>query len=607
MPKNVCLPFSVLLIAVCFYHLATWPISASDTDLWYHLNGGRYLFENGHVPTTSFFSFLEPQRAWVDYYWLFQALVYKVFSWWGYQGLIFMRAALTAAMLIVLFLFFYRRWNEREAFLYYTLVIVLYTLVFLSRSLAVRPHLFSYLFVLIFLYVLECKPRALWLLPILSVVWMNLHGIEYPVMLLIIGAYAAELLWQRLKKREGDRFCARLIIFGCCGAAVVITPHGSKLLGIPFTSMAQVSPFIYELRHLSVYDFMSFFGILFFLSLFTAYKALRDRTMRISHLILLVGGIVLLTGAKRFVNEYVLLAAPLLAAYVPVISAAEPTRRLKTVCTVLAIMFMAMPFFFMHYFFSNPPRHPLSAAELPEGVALYLKRVNAQGVLLNHPDTGGYYEWELYPKCRIFMDLQVPFLFTGNDFETARDAYAKPNVLREIIEHYRPSFITVPIARENFKSMIRHHPEYQAVFFDDAEVLYADCSRVPGLVPITGVDPFAIYTGALHGTKGGELGELLRLHDIYPAGAIVNAAIAAIYQRDGRYSDALPYARTVSDTHPESYLGYKLQADLLAKLGSCGEAQAFYEKAVDRSEGAVREDVEVQRLSCKRLLQGKLY
>lgn len=52
--------YLILLLALSFYYLIRWPIVALDTDLWYHLNGGRYILENKSLPTTSFFSFISP-------------------------------------------------------------------------------------------------------------------------------------------------------------------------------------------------------------------------------------------------------------------------------------------------------------------------------------------------------------------------------------------------------------------------------------------------------------------------------------------------------------------------------------------------------------------
>jgi tetratricopeptide (TPR) repeat protein len=331
--------------------------------------------------------------------------------------------------------------------------------------------------------------------------------------------------------------------------------------------------------------------------------------MRISHLLLFLGGLILLLKGKRFVNEYALLALPLLRAYIPAISAGPRARVLKPVAAALSVVFMAMPFFFMHYFFSHPPRYPVSARELPEGVTQFLKRVDGAGPVLNYPDTEGYLEWELYPRCKIFMDMEVPFLFTAEDFRTARSAYTDQGTLREVISRYRPVFITVPIETEGFKALIADHPQYRLVFFDDAEVLYVDGSQEPALAlryEIKTIDPFSLYSEPVVGSASDRpiLEELLSLSEIYPDGALVNAAIVTIYQRQGRYREAMPYAESIVRTYPESHLGYKLKANLFSQLHACAEAAPFYKKAIDRSDGAMIELIETEASACRENLHG---
>src|SRR3989338_4257043 len=69
--------YILFLYAAIAYYFLPWPIVASDTDLWYHLNGGRYIMEHHALPTdSSYISFVTPPRPWVDFYWLFQILVY---------------------------------------------------------------------------------------------------------------------------------------------------------------------------------------------------------------------------------------------------------------------------------------------------------------------------------------------------------------------------------------------------------------------------------------------------------------------------------------------------------------------------------------------------
>jgi len=60
----------------------------------------------------------------------------------------------------------------------------------------------------------------------------------------------------------------------------------------------------------------------------------------------------------------------------------------------------------------------------------------------------------------------------------------------------------------------------------------------------------------------------------------------------------MPYADAIISTYPESHLGYKLKADLLSRLGACAQAVPLFEKAIDRSEGAMRELIETEASAC---------
>ena len=335
--------FCLCLLATGFYYLAAWPIAATDTDLWYHLNGGRYFSETGSIASTSFFSFIVPERVWVNYYWFFQVFLHHVFSWSGYPGLIFLRTILSCATLLMVLFFLFKGKKEPDTRLYYTLLFVFYFLLFLPRSLPVRPHLFSYLLIIVFLYVLELGPRwALYLLLPLGAFWANLHGIEYPVMLLILGAYFVQWVCGRLGREpgpmlEGYIYPALLVI---AAISILCTPHVFNLLAVPFKSIAYVSHYIYELRPLTPYDFMSFFGILFLIVILTAGMAIRGKSLSVCHLLLLLGGLLLLLKGKRFVNEFVLLSLPLLRAHIPALTVSPRTRIVRPVVAVFVVGFM---------------------------------------------------------------------------------------------------------------------------------------------------------------------------------------------------------------------------------------------------------------------------
>jgi hypothetical protein len=424
-------------------------------------------------------------------------------------------------------------------------------------------------------------------------------------MLLILGAYFMQYLYERTRGEQGraGRSYVYPVLLIITAASILCTPHVFNLLAVPFKSIAYVSHYIYELRPLTPYDFMSFFGVLFLIVILTAGMAIRGKSLSVSHLLLLLGGLLLLLKGKRFVNEFVLLSLPLLRSHIPFLNANQRTRIVRPVAAVLVVAFMLMPFFFMRYFFTNPPRYPLSARELPEGVATFLKGAHTTGAILNHPNTGGYLEWALRPDYKVFMDMQVPFLFTDADFRAVRGAYTDRRVLQGLILEYRPTFITVPIDMEGFKSMIEEHPQYRIVFFDDAEVLYADSSQrrvLAGAHEIRSIDPFALYREPIRtGSRDDPaLTELKRLSEIFPDGGIVNASLAALYQHQGRYQEAIHYAEAIIRTYPESHLGYRLKADALVQLGGCNEAMKFYKRALQRSDGTMKKLIEKEAALC---------
>ncbi|MBI3320339.1 MAG: hypothetical protein HYZ89_07135 [Candidatus Omnitrophica bacterium] len=186
--------YLLLLYGLSCFYLIGWPVIAGDTDLWYHLNGGRYLFEHHAIAHESFFSFVSPPRVWVNYYWLFQVVVYLLYSWGGYLGLVVFRSAMYLATVWLVFLYLSRGQERQASSAWWVFIAVLCGLLLIPRSLLIRPHLFTYGFIVAFLYLLEYRPRSLMLLPALAVLWCNFHGITYPVMWWILMAYGAERL-----------------------------------------------------------------------------------------------------------------------------------------------------------------------------------------------------------------------------------------------------------------------------------------------------------------------------------------------------------------------------------------------------------------------------
>ena len=593
-----CFLFALLMTA---YFFLQWPIMAFDTDLWTHLNGGRYLVEHGSIPGTSFYSFVSPQREIISYSWLFKGFVYLVFRFFGYHGLIVVRTLVFAVMLTIIFLGLRNRRSDVGA----SVVFVLYFLLFVDSAEGIRPYNFSFLFIALFLYVLENHPRKVYLLPILAIVWINFHGIEYPVMLLIVGCYLAAYFRNRLQqgRQKGQQNYRYLIPLALCLFTVFITPFGADLLRVPFTDTGYASNYISELRKFAigdlfhfrlaglVPDFQTVSNLLVFSILVVAVQQIWRRQAALHRLVLLAGGCFLLIKGIRFVHEFALLSLPLVAAACRQIPADNDRRIQNTISISVTALLLVVSFLYMHSLYGKRPKYPVTNAGLPVGVANFLNHVGAKGRVLNDPVTGGYLSWRLWPDCLIHMDMQVPFLFSDSDFFEGTSAIYHKAASRNFLRRYEPDYLSLPIPSLLNNDPVLNREGYIPVFFDDREILYVRRDRHRDIA-----DRYELKI--IHPAKAGRMNfqrmtpvekqdfltEATKLIGIYPESLTVNRLLTLYYTNHEEYQPAAEHADRIIGNFPNHPEGYLRKAAVLNKMQSFSEALTYSRRALNLAE-----------------------
>ncbi len=103
----------------------------------------------------------------------------------------------------------------------------------------VRPQVFSWLFLALFLTIIVEHRRgraSLWLLPPLTVVWVNLHlGVMFG--LAVVGLYAVSLAIERFAWHEPHDLKKPFLVLAGCIAATMVTPQPGVLLLYPLRYM----------------------------------------------------------------------------------------------------------------------------------------------------------------------------------------------------------------------------------------------------------------------------------------------------------------------------------------------------------------------------------
>jgi tetratricopeptide (TPR) repeat protein len=162
-----------------------------DSDIWWHIRSGQWIWEHGKPPALDPFTFASSERPWIDLHWLFQLIVAAAYTIAGVRGVILLTACMCA---VVVGIAVAAAPSRLPGWL--TVSCWLPAVVAMSARFDPRPELFSLLWIAVFLHVLtraERRPALLWLLPLVQVAWVNTHAL-FVLGPVITGAFLLDRL-----------------------------------------------------------------------------------------------------------------------------------------------------------------------------------------------------------------------------------------------------------------------------------------------------------------------------------------------------------------------------------------------------------------------------
>ena len=241
-----------------------------DPDIWWHLRTGQWMLQHHAIPHTDSFSAFAAGKPWQAYSWLFEVLVYKLFSAFGLRGILLYVALMSVLITAALHHMVKRLQRDFS-------IIVLLTAagtICLGHLYTPRPWLFTILF-----FVLECdilmqarrsgRLRGLFWLPVIFALWANLH-IQFIDGLLVLGFASAESIFAvvqpSLFKAERPRlhWLATPATTIVCILATCLNPYGPSIYRIAYELNAQtgVLDLINELKAVAFRDVIDFVMLL---------------------------------------------------------------------------------------------------------------------------------------------------------------------------------------------------------------------------------------------------------------------------------------------------------------------------------------------------------
>jgi hypothetical protein len=413
---------TVLTVAILAVYLAllAHPITLTAGDLGRHLKNGELLVQSGSLAKVNLYSYAQPDYPFINHHWGAGVIFYLIERSAGFGGLSLAFIAVSAATLWL----FLNAAANLSLFPIAALSAIVCLPILITRH-EIRPEAFTYLLSALFLQILcrykqrQLGFRALWLLPLLQILWVNLH-IYFFLGIILVGVFLFESVIASFTDRSPEsrnRSRQLAVILLLVLMASCVNPAGVSgalyplfiMQGYEFPVLENYSvPAILR----SSFNFLPltyFLIILGMLGISWVYVFTRDRA-RVSYANLLLS---VMVGAMawrsiRNFGLFAFFALPLTAANLKTFLAGEDARSFWTAAraaaaaaATAALLFMISPVYFLG---GGRGAFGIGLRDGSQAAGVFVIKENLRGPIFNNFDIGGYLTYYLYPRERVFVD-----------------------------------------------------------------------------------------------------------------------------------------------------------------------------------------------------------
>ena len=427
-----------VLLVICFGFL----LKLRLIDFWWHLKAGEIIVTTRSIPKTDLFSFTAAGHPFILQNWLVEVIYYATYLAGGLALLVSINAILLVAALLPV----YHLCRQATDNLKLSVISALLPAVLLLYFGSVRSQVFSFALFSAFYWVLSNyrnrRRDTLWALPLLMILWVNVHG-AFVLGLGLIGLFLVCELARRLAYGDApdplsSRELGKLGLFLALAIlATLVNPETYRIYA--YVRAVATNPASQSLvlewqppRISEPVGIVLFYGP-FFITLLVLLGA--SRKPALLDVVLALTFSILGLSAVRNGVWFALIAAPILARYLPTIdltATANALRRRRIgkalldwlaarrgveapiryrlnrqiAVLMLTIVVLASPWVYPHL--GNPAfGDKLWEKSTPVGAMDYIQEHALQGAIFHPQIYGDYLIWRLWPSQRSFIDGRV--------------------------------------------------------------------------------------------------------------------------------------------------------------------------------------------------------
>jgi hypothetical protein len=256
-------------LAVALPTLAALIASLSTVDLAYQLRAGAEVLDGRGIPTVDTWTFTAAGATWFDQQWGAQVLLAAVYRAAGWTGLLVLRALFVAVIFGCLLEIGRRRGLGLRRSAWLTLA----AFVVAAAALGLRPQIMGMALLAVVLLLVSDRrshPGRLWAVPLIVLIWANIHGSFF------LGPLVLALAWLEDLHDRVDRPNRTLMVAVVAATAACVTPSGPAVwaYAVGLSTNSQVTARISEWQATSLRDIP---GIVFFGSVLAVVALLARR------------------------------------------------------------------------------------------------------------------------------------------------------------------------------------------------------------------------------------------------------------------------------------------------------------------------------------------
>lgn len=416
-------PLFLFAILIGFGYFVT--LNSLDPDFGWHLRTGQLILERG-VPKVDWYSYTMSDFPWIDHSWGSDVLIYKIYSIFGFQPLLLVFLVLTSLSFIVLI--------KSKRFWFYWLPVMtgfFATLGFLG----IRPQIITVFFIAIlwkiiseFLESQSSSIQFIYFIPILFLIWVNLHGGFFAglfilFLILILEIFKKTIIFRKLiswplfrqqnyKEQSTKKILILLATLVLSFLATLINPYGLRIYEEVFRTIGD--PFLrFHIAEWLPLFFGSPFPVftILYISLFLGLLIPLRKKIEFSKLILVLVFFVFSLLNQRHFFIFVILSVPVFAEVVFYFKKEVKPEMVKILFSgfkkLIIIVFVLGTLGYGLYPALKDSFKKDKISFYPEKALPFLKTLPLSENLFNDYGWGGYLIWRL-PERKVFIDGRMP-------------------------------------------------------------------------------------------------------------------------------------------------------------------------------------------------------